>query len=94
MHIYNIKASVIPENATVGKIRRHRIKAALPGLALKKLIAREGYPLDRTHFEVFRHGLRAVSKHAPVAVITEFWSSLDSTCRWLNDLEKTEWDAK
>lgn len=96
MHIYNIKASVISENATVGKIRHHRIKTACPSLAVLYVIRREQYPLDRTRFEVFRHGLRAVKKNAPVAVLTpdDFAGSLSKAVSWLDDVEKYEWDAE
>lgn len=96
MHVYNIKTSVVPENATVGTIRNHRIKAAQPSQAVLSLIRREQYPLERTHFEVFRHGLRAVKKHAPTAVLTpsDLIGDLNSAVRWLDEVEKEEWDAE
>lgn len=93
MHIYNIKTSVIPENANVGTIRHHRIKAANPNQAVLNLIRREQYPLNRTHFEVFRHGLRAIKHNAPIAVLTpsDFGRGLHNAVDWLDEFEKNEW---
>lgn len=95
MHVYNITTSVVPEDSDVGTIRRHHITAASASQAVLNVIRREQYPLNRTHFEVFRHGLRAVKKNAPIAVLTprDFDDAMRNAVSWLDEFEENEWDA-
>ena len=84
-----------PKTAMAARFRRHRIKAASPSQAVLNVIRRGQYPLNRTYFEVFRKGLRAVKHYTPVAVFipSDFdCCELHKALGWLDEVEKDEWD--